>query len=148
MADLTAYTGLFLAALLAATLFPAQSEVGLATLIMSGDYTISLLIIVATLGNVLGSVVNWLMGRGLERFANRKWFPITPAQMAKAKRRYHRYGRWSLLMSWAPLIGDPLTLVAGVLREPLGSFLVLVTLAKGVRYVVVALIALGVMEWT
>lgn len=148
MADLTAYTGLFLAALLAATLFPAQSEVGLATLIMSGDYTISLLIIIATLGNVLGSVVNWLMGRGVERFANRKWFPITPAQMAKAKRRYHRYGRWSLLMSWAPLIGDPLTLVAGVLREPLGSFLVLVTLAKGVRYVVVALIALGVMEWT
>lgn len=148
MADLTAYTGLFLAALLAATLFPAQSEVGLATLIMSGGYTISLLIIVATMGNVLGSVVNWLMGRGVERFANRKWFPITPAQMAKAKRRYHRYGRWSLLMSWAPLIGDPLTLVAGVLREPLGSFLVLVTLAKGVRYVVVALIALGVMEWT
>jgi membrane protein YqaA with SNARE-associated domain len=97
---------------------------------------------------VLGSVVNWLMGRGVERFANRKWFPISPAQMAKAKRRYHRYGRWSLLMSWAPLIGDPLTLVAGVLREPLGSFLVLVTLAKGVRYAVVALIALGVMEWT
>ncbi|MDF1686859.1 MAG: membrane protein YqaA with SNARE-associated domain [Parvibaculaceae bacterium] len=148
MADLTAYTGLFLAALLAATLFPAQSEVGLATLIMSGDYSISLLIIIATLGNVLGSVVNWLMGRGVERFANRKWFPISPAQMAKAKRRYHRYGRWSLLMSWAPLIGDPLTLVAGVLREPLGSFLVLVTLAKGVRYAVVALIALGVMEWT
>lgn len=148
MADLTAYMGLFLAALLAATLFPAQSEVGLATLIISGDYSISLLIIVATLGNVLGSVVNWLMGRGVERFAKRKWFPIKPAQMAKAKRRYHRYGRWSLLMSWAPLIGDPLTLVAGVLREPLGSFLVLVTLAKGIRYIAVALIALGVMEWT
>ena len=147
MSGLTAYTGLFLAALLAATLFPAQSEVGLATLIMSGDYSISLLIFVATIGNVLGSVVNWVLGRGVERFSDRKWFPIKPAQMETAQARYHRYGRWSLLMSWAPIIGDPLTLIAGVLREPIGSFLVLVTLAKGIRYIVVALIALGLMEW-
>jgi len=147
MSALTAYGGLFLAALLAATLFPAQSEIGLATLIMSGDFSISLLIIVATIGNVLGSVVNWVLGRGVERFSDRRWFPIKPVHMDKAKTRYHRYGRWSLLMSWAPIIGDPLTLVAGVLREPLSSFLVLVTIAKGVRYIVVALIALGIMEW-
>jgi len=147
MTALTAYGGLFLAALLAATLFPAQSELGLATLIISGDYSIGLLIVVATIGNVLGSVVNWVLGRGIDRFSDRKWFPIKPAQMDKAKARYHRYGRWSLLMSWAPIIGDPLTLVAGVLREPLGSFLVLVTVAKGVRYIIVALIALGVMAW-
>lgn len=147
MSALTAYGGLFLTALLAATLLPAQSEMGLATLIMSGDFNISLLIIVATIGNVLGSVVNWVLGRGVERFSDRRWFPIKPAHMDKAKARYHRYGRWSLLMSWAPIIGDPLTLVAGVLREPLASFLVLVTLAKGVRYIVVALISVGVMEW-
>ena len=147
MSALTAYGGLFSAALLAATLFPAQSELGLATLIISGDYSISLLIVVATIGNVLGSVVNWVLGRGVERFSDRKWFPIKPTHMDKAKARYHRYGRWSLLMSWAPIIGDPLTLVAGILREPLGSFLVLVTIAKGVRYIIVALIALGVMEW-
>mgnify|MGYP000332427053 CR=1 FL=1 len=79
MSALTAYGGLFLAALLAATLFPAQSEIGLATLIMSDKFSISLLIIVATIGNVLGSVVNWVLGRSIERFSDRRWFPIKPA---------------------------------------------------------------------
>jgi membrane protein YqaA with SNARE-associated domain len=97
----------------------------------------------ASLGNVLGSVVNWLLGRGIERFRERRWFPASPAAMARAERFYRRYGRWSLLLSWVPILGDPLTVVAGVLREPFASFLALVALAKVGRYVALAAITLN-----
>ncbi|MEQ8356556.1 MAG: YqaA family protein [Kiloniellaceae bacterium] len=140
--DLGIYTGLFLIAFLAATIFPAQSEVGLAGLILSGDYSIALLVAVASAGNTLGALVNWVIGRGVERFSDRRWFPVTPARLERATRWYRRYGRWSLLLSWAPIVGDPLTVVAGVLREPLASFFLLVALAKTCRYIVVAAVAL------
>lgn len=143
MADLGVYAGLFLVAFLAATILPAQSELGLAGLVASGGYSLPLLIAAATAGNVLGAVVNWALGRGVERFKERKWFPASPAQLDRAARWYGRWGRWSLLLSWAPIVGDPLTLAAGVLREPLWSFLALVTIAKLGRYVVVAGLALG-----
>lgn len=138
-----AYTGLFFAAFGAATLLPLQSEALLVGLIVSDHYWLWGLLAVATLGNVLGSVVNWWLGRGLERFQDRRWFPLNPRQMAKARKHYERYGHWSLLLSWLPIIGDPLTLVAGVLREPIGRFLLIVTFAKGARYAVVAMLTLG-----
>ncbi|MCF3630512.1 YqaA family protein [Thalassospiraceae bacterium LMO-SO8] len=141
--DLAAYGGLFLVAFLAATILPAQSEIGLAGLILSGDYSIGLLIAVASLGNTLGAVVNWALGRWVEHFRDRKWFPAKPQQLDKAVGWYHRYGRWSLLLSWMPFIGDPLTLAAGVLREPFWSFLAIVAFAKTARYIVVAGITLG-----
>ena len=97
----------------------------------------------ASVGNVLGSVINWLLGRGIHRFRHRKWFPVKPAALARAESWYRRYGKWSLLLSWAPVIGDPLTVIAGVLREPLPIFLILVTLAKVARYVVLAAVTLG-----
>ena len=143
MAELGVYAGLFLIAFLAATIFPAQSEVGLAGLLLSGDYSPVLLIAVASLGNTLGAVVNWALGRGIERFSDRRWFPVKPAQLERAARWYHRYGRWSLLLSWVPFIGDPLTVAAGVLREPFGPFLLLVAVAKTGRYLVVAWLTLG-----
>ncbi len=138
-----AYLGLFLAAFGAATLLPLQSEALLVGLLLSGKYGLSALLAVATLGNVLGSVVNWWLGRGIERFHQRRWFPVSPRHLEKARAHYQRYGHWSLLLSWLPIIGDPLTLVAGVMREPLGRFLLIVTLAKGARYAVLALVTLG-----
>ncbi len=143
MSALTAYFGLFMAALVAATLLPAQSEAVLSGLLLSGHYSLWTLLAVATVGNVLGSVINWWLGRSLERFRERRWFPFTPAQLARAQDHYRRWGQWSLLLSWVPLIGDPLTLIAGVMREPLGRFLLLVTLAKGGRYLVLAGMLLG-----
>lgn len=139
------YGGLFLVAFLAATLLPAQSELALAGMIASGRYDTALLVAVASLGNVLGSTTNWLLGLYATRFEDRKWFPVSRTQMKKAEGWYHRWGRWSLLMSWAPVIGDPLTLVAGVLREPLPVFLALVTLAKLGRYLAVAYVTNGLM---
>jgi membrane protein YqaA with SNARE-associated domain len=101
-----------------------------------------LLVAIASVGNVLGSVINWILGRGIERLRHRRWFPVKEPELAKAQCWYQRYGKWSLLLSWAPIIGDPLTLVAGVLREPFPVFLALVTIAKTVRYVAVALVTL------
>jgi len=135
------YLGLFAVALLAATILPAQSEVVLAGMILSERYHLWLLILVASIGNVLGSVVNWFLGRFIAHFEDRRWFPVKRNQIAKAERWYQRYGYWSLLLSWAPIVGDPLTVVAGVLREPLPVFLVLVTIAKVGRYLAVAALA-------
>ncbi len=135
------YLGLFAVALLAATVLPAQSEVVLAGMILAERYHLGLLILVASVGNVLGSVVNWFLGRFIAHFEDRRWFPVKREQIAKAEGWYQRYGYWSLLLSWAPVIGDPLTVVAGVLREPLPVFLVLVTIAKVGRYLIVAALA-------
>jgi membrane protein YqaA with SNARE-associated domain len=138
-----AYLGLFLAAFGAATLLPLQSEAVLVGLLLSDKYLLWSLLAVATLGNVLGSMVNWWLGRGIERFRDRRWFPVSPRHLANDREHYQRYGHWSLLLSWVPIIGDPLTLVAGVMREPLGRFLLIVTLAKAARYGVLALATLG-----
>lgn len=142
MADLAVYAGLFLAALAAATILPMQSEAVLVGLLVA-DYSPGLLITVASVGNVLGSVINWLLGRGIERFRDRPWFPGSGGKLERAQRWYRRYGKWSLLLSWAPIIGDPLTVVAGVLREPFPMFLLLVTIAKIGRYLVLAAATLG-----
>lgn len=145
MFELTSYLGLFLAAFGAATLLPMQSEAVLVGMLLSGRYVISILLAVAIVGNVLGSVLNWVLGRCVERFRHKRWFPVSEAKLAKAQQSYLRYGHWSLLLSRVPIIGDPLTVVAGVMREPFWRFLLIVTLAKGMRYLVLAAVALG---WT
>ena len=146
MIDFAAYAGLFAVAFVAATILPAHSEVALVGLLLTGKYSPFLLVAVASAGNILGSCVNWLLGRAAERFRDRKWFPVSPRALDKAQGWYHRYGRWSLLLSWAPVIGDPLTVAAGFLRESFWSFLVLVAIAKTARYVLLALGALGVVS--
>lgn len=138
-----AYLGLFAAAFVAATLLPMQSEAVLGALAHRGGHPLLLLWAVATAGNVLGSVVNYGLGRWLAQFEGRRWFPASPGQIRRAEGWYRRWGRWTLLASWLPLVGDPLTVVAGMLRERLGLFLLLVTLAKGGRYVAVIWIATG-----
>jgi membrane protein YqaA with SNARE-associated domain len=142
MMTLSVYAGLFAVAFVAATVFPLQSEAALIALLLGGQQPVWALIAVASVGNVLGSVVNWVLGRGIERFRNRRWFPASPAALERAQRAYQRWGKWSLLLSWAPFIGDPLTVVAGVLREPLPIFLLLVTMAKAGRYVTLAWLVL------
>jgi membrane protein YqaA with SNARE-associated domain len=129
---------LFRLAVVAATLFPAQSELALATLLAVGGYDAWLLILVATVGNVLGSLVNWLLGRFLHHHRDKRWFPVPCRSLERAERVYRRWGLWTLLLSWMPVVGDPLTLVAGLLRTPLKLFLPIVTLAKAGRYCAVA----------
>lgn len=138
MFELSSYFGLLMAALGAATLLPMQSETVLAGMLLSQAYPAAVLLSVATAGNVLGSILNWLLGRSIIRLHHKRWFPASEAQLEKAQRFYLKYGYWSLLLSWVPLIGDPLTLIAGVLREPLWRFVLIVTAAKGARYLVVA----------
>ncbi|GAA4174107.1 YqaA family protein [Shinella granuli] len=142
MSTLAAYGGLFLAALVAATILPAQSEAVLGGLLATGTYSPALLILVAGTGNVLGSVINWLLGRGVERFRGTRWFPVSDGNLDRAGRWYRRYGWWSLLLSWMPVIGDPLTVAAGVMREPFLRFLVVVSIAKFGRYIVLAALVL------
>jgi membrane protein YqaA with SNARE-associated domain len=90
-------------------------------------------------------VINWIIGRGIVRFRDRRWFPLTPEQYARAETTFNRYGRWSLLFSWVPIVGDPLTLIAGALRVRFWPFLILVTLGKAARY---AVLAAGLAHWT
>ena len=142
MAEFWIYASLFLAAFLAATILPAQSELGLAGLLVSNSYNTMVLIAVASIGNTLGATINWGLGRGIGHFKNNKWFPASPQKLDMVSEWYRKYGRWSLLLSWVPVVGDPITVAAGLLREPFFSFLILVGLAKTVRYLIVALITL------
>ena len=99
MQHLTEYAALFAAAFLSATVFPFQSEVVLFGMLISEHYRWWLLVLVASAGNTLGSVLNWVAGRFLVHFEDRRWFPVSRERMAKAEGWYHRYGRWSLLLS-------------------------------------------------
>ena len=132
--DAGLYFGLFLNAFVAATLLPAFSELALASLIVSGAGAPALLMVAATSGNVLGSCLNWWIGTRLLDFSNRRWFPFSKAQLARGQRLFKRYGYASLLFAWLPVVGDPLTLAAGVFRARFGPFLLLVTLGKSLRY--------------
>jgi len=144
MTSFLAYLTLFLVALGAASLLPMASEPMLVGMLLLADAQPWLLVLVASLGNTLGSVINYVLGRMIERFRDRPWFPANSHALDRAQGWYHRWGRWSLLLSWAPVIGDPLTVVAGVMREPLWSFVVLVAIAKTGRYIVLALVTLGI----
>lgn len=138
MDELAAYSGLFAAAFVAATILPMQSEAALAGLLLVDSFPPATLIAVASVGNVLGSIVNWAIGRGIDKLHDRPWFPASPSKLDRAAKWYHRYGRWSLLLSWVPVVGDPLTIVAGILREPLWSFVLIVSTAKVARYLAIA----------
>jgi membrane protein YqaA with SNARE-associated domain len=134
------YSALFFSALVAATLVPMQSEAVLVALMIAGTQPLVGLLLVATVGNVLGAVINWHLGHMLARFQNRSWFPASPTQVKCAKAWYLRYGRWSLLGSWLPIVGDPITVAAGALGERFLPFVVLVSIAKSARYVFLAFI--------
>ena len=125
---------LALSAFTSATLLPGTSEAMLVTLHVAKAAPGWLLVTVASLANVAGSCVNWALGRYLARHAGHRWFPATPAQLDRASAWYRRWGWPSLLLSWTPVIGDPLTVVAGLLRTPFVLFLIVVAIAKLARY--------------
>lgn len=126
--------GLFLWSFLASTLVPISSEVALSTAHAMGAAPPLILFVVATSGNVCGALLNWLLGLWCLRFQHKRWFPVSPVQLQKARDRFARWGGWILLFSWIPLVGDPLTFAAGALRYPLARFLIVVTIGKAARY--------------
>ncbi len=131
------YGALFLSAFLAATILPASSEVVLAGLIVAGRGDPGLLLMVATVGNTLGSVVNWVLGRGIDSLRNRRWFPVTPDRYEQASRIFRSFGEWTLLFAWLPVVGDAFTIAAGAARVNLGVFVALVAIGKAARYAVI-----------
>lgn len=135
-----AYLVLFGASFLAATILPFYSEVVLFTMARQGYDTVALLA-VATCGNTLGAVVNWLLGIYLLHFKNRRWFYFSDEQITRAQRWYQKYGKWSLLMAWLPIGGDALTLIGGIMKVRLWQFIILVGIGKFLRYWFVLFVA-------
>lgn len=134
------YLSLFITGFIAATLLPASSEVLLLALFQQGLSPL-LLWLSATAGNTLGSCVNWYLGHESLRFQHKRWFPVSSTSLQRAQRQFKRYGYWGLLFAWLPVVGDPLTFVAGMLRMRFSTFVALVLVGKGVRYAVVLLLA-------
>lgn len=137
------YLLLFLSAFGSATLLPMQSELVLTALLLQHREQAIALLAVASMGNTLGSMLNWWLGLNILKLQQYRWFPIKEAQLQKAQRTYGKYGYWSLLLSWVPVLGDPLTLIAGVMKEPLWRFVLIVALAKTARYAVVVVAVLN-----
>ena len=128
------YTSLFIISFLAATILPLSSELTLAGLIATNNYNNLLLLITASIGNILGSIVNWILGFYSRNLISKKWFPFKDEQIKRSSNWFNKFGKWSLLFAWIPIIGDPLTLAAGLLRVKFTEFLILVSIGKVFRY--------------
>ena len=113
-------------------------------ILFSEKYVVALLLAIATFGNVLGSCVNWWLGIKIETYRDRNWFPISKQKLDQAQKLYAKYGSPILLLSWLPIIGDPITLVSGVLKEKFIKFLSIVICAKLLRYIFIYLLYLGI----
>jgi len=131
------YLSLFSISFLAATVLPFSSELSLAGLISTSNYDILLLLVVASFGNVLGSVFNWSLGFYSRNLSTKKWFPFKKTQIERSSKWFSKFGKWSLLFAWLPIVGDPLTFVAGLLRVRFLDFIILVAIGKVSRYLIV-----------
>ena len=141
MLILFSYFQLSLISFLAATILPFSSEVVLTTMYLSNSFEPYFLLIFASIGNIMGSITNWYLGKKITLFQNRKWFPVSREQLERSRQYFQKYGLWSLLLAWVPIIGDPLTLLAGVLKVRFGIFFVLVSISKISRYVFILYLA-------
>ena len=131
------YISLFTVAFMVATIVPFGSEAYFVALLSTGKYNDFLLISAASLGNVLGSVFNWVCGYYINYFIKKTWFPINNQMIDKGNKMFKKYGKWSLLLSWVPFIGDPITFVAGTLRYSFIPFIILVSIGKVGRYLLI-----------
>ena len=131
------YLSLLTVSFMVATIIPFGSEMYFATLLSLGKYNSFLLLVSASIGNVLGSVFNWGCGYYVNYFIKKPWFPIKQNKIQKGTEIFNKYGKWSLLLSWVPFIGDPITFVAGTLRYSLIPFVILVSIGKVGRYLVI-----------
>ena len=144
MNETEVYITLFSSSFISSTLLPGHSELILTAFIYSNKFPVLTLVLVASLGNILGSVLNWYLGFYFVKFKQKKWFPISHSQLEKSSLWFTNYGKWTLFLSWVPFIGDPLTVVAGILRIPIITFLIIVSISKILRYVFISLIALNI----
>ena len=135
MIILISYFQLFIISFLAATILPLSSELVLSTMLLTDSFDKYLLLVVASFGNILGSSVNWYLGKKILIFKDKKWVPANERQIAKGEIYFKKYGIWSLLLAWVPIIGDPLTIVAGLLRVKFFTFLILISISKISRYI-------------
>ena len=131
------YLSLFFISFLAATVLPFSSELTLAGLISTSNYDNLLLLVVASFGNVLGSVFNWSLGFYSRNLSTKKWFPFKETQIERSSKWFSKFGKWSLLFAWVPIVGDPLTFVAGLLRVRFLDFIILVAIGKVSRYLII-----------
>jgi membrane protein YqaA with SNARE-associated domain len=138
---LFSYFQLLIISFLAATILPFSSEVVLTTMYLSNSFETYLLLIFASIGNILGSITNWYLGKKITIYQDRKWFPVSPNQLSRSQIYFQKYGLWSLLLAWVPIIGDPITLLAGVLKVRFGIFFLLVSISKISRYVFILYLA-------
>ena len=134
------YLSLFTISFLAATILPFSSELMLASMLSIENYNKTLLITFSSLGNILGSVFNWVLGFYFVKLQNKKWFPFNQEQILKSSQWFEKYGKWSLLFAWVPIIGDPLTFVAGTMKTKFFIFLILVGIGKISRYLFISLL--------
>ena len=139
------YASLFISSFLSSTILPGHSEIILTAFIFLKKYPIIDLIFFASIGNILGSILNWCIGYFLTNLKDRKWFPINKSQLTRASSWFLKYGKWTLCLSWVPLIGDPLTIIAGIFRVPIYTFILIVSLAKTMRYVFISLVAANIL---
>ena len=122
-----------------ATIIPFGSEAYFITLLSLDKYNHFILFVVVSVGNVLGSLFNWICGFYINFFIKKSWFPINNKIIDRGNKLFTKYGKWSLLISWFPLVGDPITFAAGTLRYPIIPFLVLVSIGKVGRYLIIYL---------
>lgn len=129
------YISLFFVALMAATILPISSE-ALLIYYLHDEKSAILLLIAAGVGNTLGSIINYYIGKKGSEYLIRKE-KISTIRLQKSENIFKRYGGYALLLSWLPIIGDPLTLVAGLLHYDIKKFITFVAISKFGRYVLI-----------
>jgi len=135
------YLLLFSSAFLAATILPFYSEILVVSQYLTAPENWPIIWLVASLGNTLGAAVNWVLGRYLLHYQHKKWFPFKPKSLHRSQQWFQKYGVWSLLLAWAPIGGDALTFIAGLMKVRFWVFFSLTFIGKSARYLFVLYVA-------